>query len=161
MFMCKLIWLALKLPTRTEFEKVREHRNCVPRLPVVRSSYRFRLSHGTLNVVATPREKTLEPAAKTMIDVEVKDALGKWVDNSEVAVVVVDESVLALTDYVLSDPLSVFYGERAASATDYHSRTHLRLSDVGEGFGYGPGRGGAGGGGLTETVQSVSLHDRL
>ena len=58
-----------------------------------------------LNVFATPREKTLEPAANTVIDVEVKDAFGKRVGGSEVAVVVVDESVLALTDYELSDPL--------------------------------------------------------
>ncbi|HEU4932258.1 MAG TPA: alpha-2-macroglobulin family protein, partial [Pyrinomonadaceae bacterium] len=106
-----------------------------------------------LNVVATPREKTLEPAARTVIDVEVKDALGKQVGNSEVAVVVVDESVLALTDYELSDPLSVFYGQRAANTTDYHSRSHLQLSDVGSGLGYGPGRGGSGGGGVEATVQ--------
>ncbi len=105
-----------------------------------------------LNVIAAPREKTLEPAANTIIDVEVKDALGKRVGNSEVAVVVVDESVLALTDYDLSDPLSVFYGERAANANDYHSRAHLQLSDVGTGFGFGSGRGG-GGGGMMETVE--------
>ncbi len=106
-----------------------------------------------LDVVATPREKTLEPAAKTVIDVEVKDAVGKRVANSEVAVVVVDESVLALAGYMLVDPLSVFYGERPANATDYHSRAHLQLSDVGEGFGYGSDLATGGGGGVAETVQ--------
>ena len=106
-----------------------------------------------LNVVAAPREKTLEPAANTVIDVEVKDAFGKRVGSSEVAVVVVDESVLALTDYVLSDPLWIFYREREANANDYHSRAHLQLSDVGDGFGFGPGQGGGAGGGVTETVQ--------
>lgn len=105
-----------------------------------------------LNVIAAPREKTLEPAANTIIDVEVKDALGKRVGNSEVAVVVVDESVLALADYFLRDPLSVFYGERSANASDYHLRTQLQLSDIGEGFRYGLGRGG-GGGGMMETVE--------
>ena len=103
-----------------------------------------------LNVVAAPREKTLEPAASTVIDVEVKDAFGKRVGNSEVAVVVVDESVLALTDYELSDPLAVFYGEREPNAKDYHSRAHIQISA--EGFGFGQGRGGGGGGAMTETV---------
>lgn len=106
-----------------------------------------------LNVAATPREKVLEPAAKTVIDVEVKDAVGKRVGNSEVAVVVVDESVLALAGYGLTDPLSVFYREREANTTDYHSRKHLQLSDVAEGFGYGPGGGSGGGGGMVETVE--------
>ena len=109
-----------------------------------------------LNVVATPREKILEPAAKTVIDVEVKDAVGRRVGNSEVAVVVVDDSVLALANYSLIDPLSIFYRERDANASDYHSRTHLQLSDVGEGFGYGPGRGGGGGGGGMEMLQTES-----
>ena len=97
-----------------------------------------------LNVIATPREKTLEPAANTVIDVEVKDALGKRVGNSEVAVVVVDESVLALTDYQLSDPLAVFYGEREANANDYHSRAHLQISDDGRWLWFWTGGGGGG-----------------
>ncbi len=106
----------------------------------------------TLNVIASPRETTLEPAGNTIIDVEIKDASSKPVGNSEVAVVVVDESVLALTDYDLTDPLSVFYREREANANDYHSRAHLQLSDVGTGVGYGTGRGGNVGGGVMETV---------
>ena len=110
-----------------------------------------------LNVVAAPREKSLEPAASTVIDVEVKDAGGKRVGNSEVAVVVVDESVLALTDYKLSDPLAIFYGERQASAADFHSREHLQISDDGVGFGFGYG-GGAGGGGMMETA-TVTVTD--
>lgn len=108
-----------------------------------------------LNVFAAPREKTLEPAANTVVDVEVKDASGKRVGGSEVAVVVVDESVLALTDYELSDPLSVFYAEREANVNEYHSRTHLQISGHGQGVGFGGGVGGGGGGGSMETV-SVS-----
>ena len=103
-----------------------------------------------LNVIAEPREKTLEPAGNTVIDVEVKDALGERVANSEVAVVVVDESVLALTDYNLGDPLAVFYGEREADVHDYHSRANLLISDAAVGFGFGVGRGA--GAGMVETV---------
>ncbi len=106
-----------------------------------------------LNVTAAPREKALEPAASTVVDVEVKDAGGRRVGNSEVAVVVVDESVLALIDYKLSDPLSVFYSDREASVVDYHSRVHLQISDVGVGFGYG---GGAGGGGYMDMATATA-----
>jgi alpha-2-macroglobulin len=105
-----------------------------------------------LNVVASPRDKTLEPAAKTVVDVDVKDAAGKPVVGSEVAVVVVDESVLALTDYKLIDPLAVFYSERPPGTEDYHSRTHLQLSSMSTNFGYLAARAG-GGGGVAETVE--------
>lgn len=116
-----------------------------------------------LDVVASPREKILEPAADTTIDIEVKDAAGKRVGNSEVAVVVVDESVLALTNYHLRDPLTFFYTEREANTTDYHSRTHLQISEV-AGIGFGLGEGGSGGAGrfnyslgmVSETVTVTS-----
>jgi alpha-2-macroglobulin len=104
-----------------------------------------------LSVVAAPRDKVLEPAAHTVVDVEVKDTLGKRVGNSEVAVVVVDESVLALTDYELRDPLSVFYAERESTTSDFHSRARLHISDdrIGFSVGRGPGAGGA----MMETVE--------
>ncbi|HZG51750.1 MAG TPA: MG2 domain-containing protein, partial [Pyrinomonadaceae bacterium] len=50
-----------------------------------------------LNVKATPRDAVLEPGAETLVDVEVKDAAGRAVAGTDTAVVVVDESVLALT----------------------------------------------------------------
>ncbi len=100
-----------------------------------------------LNVIAEAREKTLEPASKTVVDVEVKDAAGKAVGGSEIAVVVVDESVLALADYRVRDPLAVFYRDREENANDYHSRTHLQLSDIGTGTVNALPRPGAGGGG--------------
>ncbi|MBD0326558.1 MAG: hypothetical protein ICV68_09000, partial [Pyrinomonadaceae bacterium] len=67
-----------------------------------------------LQVTATPREKALEPGGETRVDVSVQDAAGRPVANSEVAVVVVDESVLALTGYRLEDPLNIFYAHRDA-----------------------------------------------
>ena len=62
-----------------------------------------------LTVTAEPQAKTLAPGGETKIDVVVKDKNGEPVANSEVAVVVVDESVLSLTGYSISDPTSVFY----------------------------------------------------
>ena len=83
-----------------------------------------------LKVVATPRDKTLEPAGNTVIDVEAKDANGNALQDSEVAVVVVDESVLALTNYKLDDPVSIFYAERDANTNDYHSRKNVVLKQT-------------------------------
>jgi uncharacterized protein YfaS (alpha-2-macroglobulin family) len=80
-----------------------------------------------LQVTATPRDKALEPGGETSVAVEVKDAAGRPVEGSELAVVVVDESVLALTGYKLEDPLSVFYAQRGADVTDYRLRSFVQL----------------------------------
>ncbi|HEX8174881.1 MAG TPA: Ig-like domain-containing protein [Pyrinomonadaceae bacterium] len=114
-----------------------------------------------LSVEAAPRERALEPGSQTVVNVEVKDAAGKPVQGSEVAVVVVDESVLALTGYKLDDPVAVFYGQRGADTRDYHLRANLRLSnpdalpEIREGV--GTGAGGVGGAPSAQTVEmSVS-----
>ena len=85
-----------------------------------------------LLVTATPRDKALEPGAETSVAVEVKDASGRAVQGSELAVVVVDESVLALSGYKLEDPLSIFYTERNADVADYHLRKDILLRDPGD-----------------------------
>jgi alpha-2-macroglobulin len=82
-----------------------------------------------LQVAATPRERALEPGGETTVAVEVKDAAGRAVEGSELAVVVVDESILALTGYKLEDPLSVFYSQRGGEVNDYHSRRDVLLVD--------------------------------
>jgi hypothetical protein len=82
-----------------------------------------------LLVQATPRERALEPGAETTVNVEVRDAASKPVAGSEVAVVVVDESVLALTNYKLDDPLAIFYAQRSADVSDYHLREKVVLSN--------------------------------
>jgi alpha-2-macroglobulin len=82
-----------------------------------------------LTVSAEPQSKTLEPGGATKINVEVKDNRGEPVANSEVAVVVVDESVLALTNYRVGNPLNVFYTQRGAGVTDYHLRKDILLGN--------------------------------
>jgi hypothetical protein len=100
-----------------------------------------------LSVTATPRDKALEPGGETTVAVEVKDAAGRPVAGGELAVVVVDESVLALTGYKLEDPLAVFYAQRGADVSDYHLRKDVQLADPGK-LQVAPGGalGGAGGG---------------
>jgi uncharacterized protein YfaS (alpha-2-macroglobulin family) len=83
-----------------------------------------------LNVTATPLVKTLEPGGETTVSVDVKDITGRPISNGEVAVVVVDESVLALTSYKLADPLSIFYSVRATETTDYHLRSNVMLANA-------------------------------
>jgi alpha-2-macroglobulin len=85
-----------------------------------------------LSVTATPRDKALEPGAETVVNIEVRDATSHPVVGSEVAVVVVDESVLALTGYKLDDPLAIFYAQRGTDTSDYHSRTNVLLAKPGD-----------------------------
>ena len=81
-----------------------------------------------LTVSAEPQDKTLAPGGETKVDVSVKDFRGEPVANSEVAVVVVDESVLALSRYVDRRPDGyVLHGTRdrhdgLSSAEGYFAR---------------------------------------
>ncbi len=114
-----------------------------------------------LQVTATPRERALEPGGETMVAVEVRDASGRGVEGSELAVVVVDEAVLALTSYKLEDPLSIFYAQRSADVADYHSRKDVLLGspeDLAAQMQAGEGGRGAGavGGALMEMAPMAS-----
>ncbi|HWT03872.1 MAG TPA: DUF6049 family protein, partial [Pyrinomonadaceae bacterium] len=82
-----------------------------------------------LLVSASPREGALEPGAETVVNVEVKDAAGRGVAGSEVALVVVDEAILSLTGYRIGDPLYTFYSQRGADSTDYHLRASILLGN--------------------------------
>jgi len=88
------------------------------------------LASRKLSVKAEPVAKTLEPGGNTDVQIEVKDNKGNAVANGELAVVVVDESVLALTGYRVPDPLGIFYTQRSADVTDYHSRKDVLLGNA-------------------------------
>ena len=49
--------------------------------------------------------------------------------DTDTAVIVVDESVLALANYKLADPLSYFYAERSENVNDYHLREKVSLAN--------------------------------
>jgi len=83
----------------------------------------------TLSVQASPDQAALAPGSETTLTVTVKDAHGLPVSDSEVAVVVVDEAVLALTNYQMQDPLGVFYTDRYSYLTSLYSRTSIILAD--------------------------------
>jgi len=83
----------------------------------------------TLALEVTPRDTRLEPGGETTILVTLTDANGRPVPNAELAAVVVDEAILALTNYQLADPVSVFYRERGSYLGSYYSRASIVLAD--------------------------------
>jgi hypothetical protein len=83
----------------------------------------------TLAVTATPQDKALEPGGKTTLDVRVTDAAGRPVSGAELAVIVVDEAILALSNYSLLDPISIFYQRRSSGVADYYLRQYIVLAD--------------------------------
>jgi len=111
----------------------------------------------TLKVAAEPLDKTLEPGGATTINVAVADNDGNPAANTEVVVVAVDESILALTNYRIPQPVDIFYKNIESGALDYYSRGNIVLSEpedllrvnelnfdlssVGRGAGYGYGSG--------------------
>ncbi|MBK8812589.1 MAG: Ig-like domain-containing protein [Acidobacteria bacterium] len=121
----------------------------------------------TLTVTAEPRSRGLAPGGETEIDVAVKDSQGRPAGNTEVAVVAVDESILALTDYRIPDPIGEFYGDVEQRVSSHYSRGSISLADpwdltdasklgfrsdgrgagVGNGYGFGSGNGSGDGDG--------------
>ncbi|HOU93909.1 MAG TPA: alpha-2-macroglobulin family protein, partial [Polyangiaceae bacterium] len=67
------------------------------------------------------------PGEKTRIAVGVTDAAGRPVAGAQVALIVVDESVLALTGYETPDPLEVFYPLRGEGTEDLELRYRIAL----------------------------------
>ncbi|MCP4307479.1 MAG: hypothetical protein GY788_21920 [bacterium] len=83
----------------------------------------------TLAVTAEPAAATLEPGQDTQVDVIVTDSDGAPVADAEMAVVVVDEAVLALSSYELPDPLDVFYRPIASQVWSRYLRETIELTN--------------------------------
>ncbi len=83
----------------------------------------------TLKLDVAPAAAKLEPGGKTTVAVTVKDAQGQPVAGAELAVVVVDEAILALTSYQLADPIAVFYSQRDEGVMDHHNRASIVLAN--------------------------------
>jgi len=83
----------------------------------------------TLDLLVSPRETELEPGGDTLLDVTVRDASGEPLKNVELAIVVVDEAILGLSNYQLADPVSVFYATRPADTNSYYTRASIVLTN--------------------------------
>ncbi len=82
----------------------------------------------TLSLEVTPRDKELEPGGETTLDLLLLDSTGEPVPEAELAVVVVDEAILALTGYQLADPVAVFYQSRGAEVSSQYGRASVVLA---------------------------------
>ncbi|MCJ7435870.1 MAG: MG2 domain-containing protein, partial [Anaerolineales bacterium] len=83
----------------------------------------------TLLLQVTPDSKALEPGGETTLTVKLMDAHEQPVADAELAVVVVDEAILALTNYQLSDPLNIFYADRPSYLASIYARASIILAD--------------------------------
>jgi alpha-2-macroglobulin len=91
----------------------------------------------TLSVAALPADTAALPDAATSVRVVVRDAAGRPVEGAEVALVAVDEAVLALTGYRLSDPVPVFNPEWVARVHAAGLRASVVLAPETEEPGFG------------------------
>src|SRR5262249_1422688 len=66
------------------------------------------------------------------LEVGLRDADGKPVANGEVALIVVDEAILALTGYRLGSPLGFFYPYRSGLTATSYLRPQIVLAEVKE-----------------------------
>ncbi|HSM57907.1 MAG TPA: alpha-2-macroglobulin family protein [Candidatus Sulfomarinibacteraceae bacterium] len=82
----------------------------------------------TLDVSAAPQASELEPGGETTVDVTVTGPDGQPVAGAEVALVVVDEAILALTNYQLADPLNAFYQDRPSFVESTYGRESILLA---------------------------------
>ncbi|HWS28045.1 MAG TPA: MG2 domain-containing protein, partial [Xanthomonadales bacterium] len=80
-----------------------------------------------LDVDVQPAQPALAPGSQTSVALTVLDAAQRPVANAEVTLVVVDEAILALGGYALSNPMDLFYSLRDAGLRAYHLRPTLRL----------------------------------
>lgn len=83
----------------------------------------------TLSLEITPGARELEPGGQTMIEVALEDGSGEPVPGAELALIVVDEAVLALSNYQLGDPVSVFYSLRPSDLSSRYGRNSIILVD--------------------------------
>ncbi len=82
-----------------------------------------------LTVTATPKDPNAAPGTATSVDVTVTDSTGKPVAGGELAVVVVDEAVLALSNSQIQDPLATFYAELPAYLWTQYGRQSIVLAN--------------------------------
>ena len=81
-----------------------------------------------LDVRISPRDSVAAPGAVTAVEVQVRGPGGSPVPGAEVAVWMVDESILSLGDYQLPDPLAAFYPPRFPDVRDLGLRPYVVLA---------------------------------
>ena len=80
-----------------------------------------------LSLAIAPQADKLEPGEETSVSITVTDAQNQPVSNAEVALVVVDEAILALTNYQLVNPLNIFYTQQWSWLESRYGRNSIIL----------------------------------
>lgn len=83
-----------------------------------------------LEIAIAPQDDVLLPGGDTTLDLRVTGHDGAPVTDAEVAVVVVDEALYALTGATIPDPLGVLYPDRPSDTRFLRGRAAVRLSSV-------------------------------
>ncbi len=84
--------------------------------------------HHALRISVTPAESKLQPGGETSVNLLVKNSKDNPVSGSEVAVAVVDESVLALSGYRIQTPLDSFYNNQDPGVTSVLGRNNVQVA---------------------------------
>ena len=99
-----------------------------PAIAVGEHDFSLSTAERTLHLELVPASDALAPGESTDVLIEVKDAQGNPLAGAEIALIAVDEAILALTGYEVADPMQVFYQPRPPAVRDYHLRPTLRLA---------------------------------
>ncbi len=111
----------------------------------------------TLEVVVSPLAAESEPGTETAVDVVVTDSSGAPVVGAEVALVVVDEAVLALSEYQLGSPIDTMYAPGYGWVQSLYGRGTVQLVDPDSLVpGVGGGDDDSADGGAAETTIAAS-----
>ncbi|TXH70957.1 MAG: hypothetical protein E6Q85_07605, partial [Thiothrix sp.] len=85
-----------------------------------------------LTVAVKPEKALLAPAEETPIHLSIQNQQGQPVANAEVALIVVDEAILAAGNYKLADPLEIFYPLAEAYVQPQALRSSVLLPSLSE-----------------------------
>jgi uncharacterized protein YfaS (alpha-2-macroglobulin family) len=83
-----------------------------------------------LTLQVKPDATQLEPGGETTLSILLKDAHSEPLPDAELAVVVVDEAILALTNYQMVDPIGTFYAERGSGVMSIYGRSSILLATL-------------------------------
>lgn len=122
--------------------------------------------HHALKISVNPVKSKLQPGGETSVKLNLKNAQGSAVTGGQVAVAVVDESVLALSGYRIKTPLDTFYASRSSGISTVYGRssisvqkrvTRSRRTRNSESFGIALGGAGGAGGAVLQGATNGSI----
>lgn len=103
-----------------------------PALAIGNLNLKISKAERVLTVAVTPEKASLAPGEETPIHLNVQNQQGQPVANAEVALIMVDEAILAAGNYQLADPLEIFYPLADAYLQPQTLRTSVLVPNLSE-----------------------------